>query len=104
MVAGPPLTPNQLHCATIPDGPGCWEGGEYQRLESKEETAAINAAGIEANGFTDPDRRQVTSPGGVRCFVRDEVLEPQQARPALPEGIPSFLDRRPVTKSDRLAA
>jgi hypothetical protein len=35
IVAGE-LTPAQLHCATVPDGPnGCWEGGEFERLEAK---------------------------------------------------------------------
>ena len=33
-IAGPALTPNQLHCATIPDGPNCeWEGGELANLK-----------------------------------------------------------------------
>ena len=84
IVAGPPLTPNQLHCATIPDGPDGWEGGEYRRLEAKE-TAAIKAAEIDA--FTDPDWRQVSSPDGVRCFVRDEASVPQQTMPALPDDL-----------------
>ena len=36
IVAGPELTPNQLHCATVPDGPNCrWEGGEYERIEKR---------------------------------------------------------------------
>ena len=35
IVAGE-LTPTQLHCATVPDGPnGRWEGGELERLETR---------------------------------------------------------------------
>lgn len=30
------LTPQQFHCATIPDGPSCqWRGGGYQQIESR---------------------------------------------------------------------
>jgi hypothetical protein len=36
MVAGPELTPTQLHCATVPDGPDCrWEGGSWQHIEAR---------------------------------------------------------------------
>jgi hypothetical protein len=42
IVAGPPLTPSQLHCATVPDGPNLgpdglptWEGGSFQRIEAQ---------------------------------------------------------------------
>jgi hypothetical protein len=36
IVAGPELTPSQLHCATVPDGPDCkWEGGSYERIEAQ---------------------------------------------------------------------
>jgi hypothetical protein len=36
IVAGPELTPDQLHCATIPDGPnGRWEDGFHQRVEAQ---------------------------------------------------------------------
>jgi hypothetical protein len=33
-VAGPELSPDQLHCATVPDGPD-WEGGPHQRIEAQ---------------------------------------------------------------------
>ena len=36
IVAGQELTAEQLHCATIADGPnGEWKGGEYQRIEAR---------------------------------------------------------------------
>ena len=36
IVAGQELTAEQLHCATIADGPNCeWKGGEYQRIEAR---------------------------------------------------------------------
>ena len=35
-IAGPKLSPSQLHCATVPDGPnGQWEGGKYRRIEDR---------------------------------------------------------------------
>jgi len=35
-IVGPPLTPNQLHCATIAERPdSTWRGGEYERIEAK---------------------------------------------------------------------
>ena len=79
-VAGPPPTPSQFHCATVPDGPDCqWEGGEYRRLEAKnkgglqaarELELEIEHAEIEAGGyFGEPGWREVISPDGVACFV-----------------------------------
>jgi len=79
IVAGS-LTPNQFHCATVPDGPGCqWEGGSFERIEAKNRAAlkshiatlrAAEEAEIEANGyFSEPDWRDAVSPDGVRCFV-----------------------------------
>jgi hypothetical protein len=36
IIAGPALTPSQMHCATVPDGPDCkWEGGSYERIEAQ---------------------------------------------------------------------
>jgi hypothetical protein len=36
IVAGPELTAEQLHCASIANGPNCeWKGGEYQRIEAR---------------------------------------------------------------------
>jgi hypothetical protein len=40
IVAGGPLTPSQMHCATVPDGEivdgaPAWESGSYQRLEAQ---------------------------------------------------------------------
>ena len=72
-IAGPPLTPNQFHCAAVPDGPNCrWEGGAYERIEASNRAAlkAAEQAEIEASGeFTEPEWREVISPDGVRCFV-----------------------------------
>jgi hypothetical protein len=35
IVAGGPLTPSQMHCATVPDGPDCrWTDGSYERIEA----------------------------------------------------------------------
>jgi hypothetical protein len=36
VAAGAPISANQYHCATVPDGPHCqWCGGDYERLEGK---------------------------------------------------------------------
>jgi hypothetical protein len=84
-IAGPLLTPNQFHCATIPDGPDCqWKDGKhYERLEAQnrrdlevglkaklEAAKAKEAAEIEAKGFfAEPEWREVISPDGVKCHV-----------------------------------
>jgi hypothetical protein len=34
------LTPSQLYCATVPDGPHCrWGGGSWQRIEAQNKAA-----------------------------------------------------------------
>jgi hypothetical protein len=125
IVAGPPLTPNQLHCATVPDGSDCqWKGGEYERLEAKNRTAlkAAEQAEIEANGeFTEPEWREVISPGGIRCFVTrfrdgaaplsplpaDGTVKRSDRKPCSPIvpiaedlRIPDFLKREPAAVSE----
>jgi hypothetical protein len=73
VVAGPKLSPSQLHCATVPDGPGggC-KGGEHRRIEAKNSAAleAAEQARVEADGgyFSTPDWQEVISPNGVRCW------------------------------------
>jgi hypothetical protein len=40
IVAGPEFDPNQLHCATVSDGPGGrWEGGAWRSSEAKNRVA-----------------------------------------------------------------
>jgi hypothetical protein len=103
-IAGPELTPTQLHCATVRDG------GGFERIEARNR-AALKAAGIPdlpllGGRFTDPKWRKVVSPDGVRCFVAR--CEPRQAfqhsnwRPVSPRqpvaddlSIPAFLVRSP---------
>jgi hypothetical protein len=126
VVAGPPLTPNQLHCATVPDGSDYqWKGGEYERLEAKNCAAlkAAEQAEIEANGeFTEPEWREVISPDGIRCFVTrfrdgraplaplpadDTVKRSDQPHsPIVPiaddVSIPDFLKREPAAVSESL--
>jgi hypothetical protein len=66
VVAGPQLTPSQLRCANVPDGPGCrWVNGEYRRIETKN-AAALATEQIEAGGdFSEPHWHEVVSPNGV---------------------------------------
>ena len=113
IIAGPPLTASQFHCATVPDGPNCqWKGGEFERIEAKNQAAlraaeqalkAAEQAEIETNGyFTDPDWREAISPDGVRCFVariHDTAAPPPvKATPSIPDdlSIPDFLLRARV--------
>lgn len=80
VVAGPPPTSNQFHCATVSDGDG------YQRIEAK------NRAGLKAvdadDCFTEPNWREVVSPDGVRCWVTRRRPQPDSApsdwQPCLP--------------------
>ena len=97
-IAGPALTPNQLHCATIPDGPS----GEYRRIEAKNRAAlkAAEQAEIETNGyFTTPAWREVISPDGVRCYVtrfrpqEQPSDRTQRVPPPADLSIPPFLHR-----------
>jgi hypothetical protein len=117
IVAGPELTPNKLHCATIPDGPNCrWEGGAYQRIEAKNraDLEAHAQAEIEANGyFTEPQWREFISPDAferyhgkswVTCFKRSAASPPMPtpAQYLIPDdlSIPDFL-RRPLPQPER---
>ena len=45
VAAGIPITANQYHCATVPDGPNCeLANGEYERIEVKNRAADIEVA------------------------------------------------------------
>jgi hypothetical protein len=100
IVAGPPMTPLQLHRAALPND-------EYRRIEAKNRAAlkAAEQAEIEANGyFTEPDWREVVSRDGVRCFVTriaPSQKRPQQALPPIPDDLstPTFL-RRPLMQPE----
>jgi hypothetical protein len=107
LIAGAGLTPSQLHCATIPDGPGGqWEGGSFERIEAqnrallKAHSTALKKAEeteIEANGyFTEPEWKEIISPDGVKCFVT-RFREPSKpiTAPPIPDdlSIPDFLRR-----------
>ena len=103
IVAGPPLTPSQFHCATL----GGSAMDEVRRIEAKNRAAlkAAEEAEIEAHGeFTEAEWLKVTSPDGVGCFVTRFRDAPQQraeaesnpaAQLAEDLAIPPFLDRRP---------
>jgi hypothetical protein len=84
-IAGPPLTPNQFHCATL----GGDAMDEVLRVEAKNRAAlqANGQAEIEAIGyFTEPEWREVISLDGVKCFVtrfRDDASPKRHASPSL---------------------
>jgi hypothetical protein len=73
LVAGSGLTPNQLHCATVTDGPDCqWEGGEFERIEAKNRRALeAHFAKLKA-AETGEDRNQ-------RLLHRAEVARGRQS-------------------------
>jgi len=86
-VAGPALTPNQLHCATPPGGG--------------------DRAALVDDCFTEPVWREVISPDGVRCWVTRGRLQsdgvPSDWKPCSPSvpvaedlSIPDFLKREPT--------
>ena len=108
------ISPSALHCATVPDGPGCkWEGGSLERIEAENRRAlkaarkdkatikadlkAAEEAAISAGGyFSEPDWKEVISPDGVRCLVtRFEPKQQLRAAARLPAdlSIPAFLQR-----------
>jgi hypothetical protein len=124
IIAGPVLTASQLHCATLPDGEIVdgkpkWEGGSYQRIEAQNrrllerhfaEIKTAEDAEIEANGyFTDPERQEVISPDGVKCFVMrfcQAETKKLDVLPPIPDDlfIPDFLRRTPARDDMRLVA
>ena len=65
IIAGPELSPQSLHAATISDGPdGKWEGGFYQRTEAQ------NRAAVEAH-FDELDR--VENDHCALCLRTDDL-------------------------------
>jgi hypothetical protein len=117
IVAGPPLTPSQLHCATVPDGPGCrWEGGEYQRLEARNRALPRKHVSEQAaKCLIQPHHSPVNVLGGYR-FPDAPVVDlgvptaPEARKPTPPMligdplEIPNFLRRNPPQAETKLAA
>ena len=122
IVAGPALTANQFHAATVPDGEivdgvPTWEGGSYQRIEAQnrrlldryfaeleaeacrpDAAASLNhcsACGRE-DDLTDRANPTLCYPCLNKRKVAELVLRPDLAIPA-DLSIPPFLDRRPST-------
>jgi hypothetical protein len=122
IVAGPPLTPSQLHCATVPDGPDLgldglptWEGGSFQRIEARNK-AMLRAHFREkaAECLIQPHHPPVNVLGGYKfpdapavdlTPIEQETPIPT-TNPLYPEPgvdpleIPRFL-RRPLPRSER---
>jgi hypothetical protein len=121
IVAGPPLTASQLHCATVPDGPNLgldglptWEGGSWQHIEARNK-AMLRAHFREkaAECLIQPHHPPVNVLGGYKFPDAPVVdLTPiEQApipttNPLYPEPgvdpleIPRFL-QRPLPRSER---
>jgi hypothetical protein len=122
IVAGGPLSPSQMHCATVPDGPDCqWEGGSYERLEAQNrrplkahvaeigEKAAIQRQHMPLNirgGYRPMYRLLKHKDGSEACRAPDPIIPgmgyDRQPKPKLrhmaqlPDdlSIPAFLLRR----------
>jgi hypothetical protein len=107
IIAGPPLTPSQFHCATLPGT----AMDDVMRIEAKNKAALKTAeeAEIEDGGyFTDTDWREVVSPDGVICYVTRFRVAPTSinAAPPIPDdlSIPAFLRRTPPQAPEQLLA
>jgi hypothetical protein len=88
IVAGPTITANVYHCATVPEGPDCqWRGGEYERIEAKNR-AALSAA-IERRP------KCLSSPGMVFSDWRPVVARLPKGVEPDDRAIPDFLRRIP---------
>jgi hypothetical protein len=119
IVAGPPLTPNQFHCATVADGPDCqWKGGEYERLEGKNR-AALRAhfRELAEQCLIQPHHPPADVLGGYRFpgaptidlspLPADDTLKRSSWTPCAPSvpvaddlSIPDFLKREPAAVSE----
>jgi hypothetical protein len=123
IVAGPPLTPNQLHCATDPDGPDCqWKGGDYERLEAKNRAALKkHFAELAKQCLIQPHHPPVNVLGGYRFpgvptidlspLPIDDAPKRSDWRPCSPSvpvaddlGIPDFLKREQKQRSGDITA
>jgi len=63
-IAGPKLSPSQLHCGTVPDGPnGQWEGGQYRRIEARNWalSAAASSKEFPENGKPESSPKSITA-------------------------------------------
>jgi hypothetical protein len=102
-IAGPALTPSQLHCATL----GGSATDEVRRIEAKNRAAQkvpkLEETEIEANAeFTEANWTEVVSPDGVRCFVTKSapsakvITETITVATVIPDdlSIPEFLRRQ----------
>jgi hypothetical protein len=110
-IAGPLLTPNQLHCATVPDGPGCKWDGSYERIEAQNRralekhfaTKQVDDAVLDFCAACGRDGNlvdhKVTADRWITlcCDCRESRLHPAKPKAyafADDLTIPSFLDRR----------
>jgi hypothetical protein len=102
-IAGPLLTPNQFHCATV--GGSAMDAVLRIEAQNKAMLKAAEEAEIAANGeFSDADWREVISSDDVKCFVTTftvAVTDTYNASPVpdaqMPDDltIPEFLRRQP---------
>jgi hypothetical protein len=123
IVAGPPLTTSQLHCATVQDGPNLgpdglptWEGGSWQHIEARNK-AMLRAHFREkaAECLIQPHHLPVNVLGGYK-FPDAPVVDlgvptaPEARKPTPPMligdplEIPNFLRRNPPQAETKLAA
>jgi hypothetical protein len=82
IVAGPVITANVYHCATVPDGPDCqWAGGEWRRIGGR------NRAALKARPKSRKELARVQFYSDWRpCLPSDRATLPDLS-------IPDFLKR-----------
>jgi hypothetical protein len=116
VIAGPELTPDQLHGATVPDGPNCrWEGGAYLRIEANNRAMLRRHFRDQAaKCLLQPHHSPVNIVGGYR-FPDARVIDLSPSKAVAPQlsaveitgdglDIPAFLRRAPQWQPARLAA
>jgi hypothetical protein len=113
------ISPEAFHCATVPDGASTrWKRGSFEHIEAQNQALlkayfaklkAAEEAEIEAKGyFTEPEWREVISPGGVHCFVTKStpimkvITKTLTVATTISDdlGIPEFLRRSTTLSND----
>ena len=75
------ISPEALHCATVPDGPDCkWDGGSYERTEAQNRRLLkAHFAKLAEKALIQPGDMPVNLLGGFRSNYRALKLGPEKS-------------------------